>query len=136
MREERRAAAELLRDRRRGRSRPEVARRILVARAARAEGLCRWAGVPSLGACIVAPLGVRRAVTNAALAEGVDAFTRSALRAGLSAPAVVRAVSDTWNRLVTAGIATVSVRVAIRLVIGAVRQYSAASREAEQEHER
>jgi hypothetical protein len=136
VREERRAAAELLRDRRRGRSRPEIARRILVARAARADGLCRWAGVPSLGACIVAPLGVRRAVTNAALAEGVDAFTRSALRAGLSAPAVVRAVSDTWNLLVTAGVATVGVRVAIRLAIGAVRQYSAAIREAEQEHER
>ncbi len=136
VREERRAAAELLRDRRHGRTRPEIARRILVARAARADGLCRWAGVPSLGACIVAPLGVRRAVTNAALAEGVDAFTRSALRAGLSAPAVVRAVSDTWNLLVTAGIVTVSVRVAIRLAIGAVRQYSAASREPDQEHER
>jgi hypothetical protein len=136
VREERRAAAELLRDRRRGRSRPDIARRILVARAARADGLCRWAGVPSLGACIVAPLGVRRAVTNAALAEGVDSFTRSALRAGLSAPAVVRAVSDTWSLLVTAGVVTVSVRVAIRLAIGAVRQYAAASREAEQEHER
>jgi hypothetical protein len=136
VREERRAAAELLRDRRRGRSRPDIARRILVARAARADGLCRWAGVPSLGACIVAPLGVRRAVTNAALAEGVDSFTRSALRAGLSAPAVVRAVSDTWNLLVTAGVATVGVRVALRLALGAVRQYAAASREAEQEHER